>query len=464
MKTQRILVKAAPGLPSARLAFGAASVSFTVRPLFQSIAPGPGPGAAAADTWQILTPPAGFAEDNAWDVCHSLLQQGFGVAGAAAPAFAEPDFEQQWPTGGDAELGLALAQSCSTINPQREEFPRIAENPYWFRDSRHSQFDDAIAAIGGPQVASKVRIAHFDTGYDPQHHSLPQRLRKDIARNFVDDDNPGDASDQTNGLLTNLGHGTGTLSILAGTGQPGKSLLGGAPFAEIVPVRVANRVVLFRNSAIAQAFDYVHALNAKGTNRIDIITMSMGGLASQAWADAVNALYEQGVFIVTAAGNNFGNLPTRNIVFPARFNRVVAACGVMADGRPYADLDVRLMAGNYGPDAKMQTAVAAPTPNVPWARLGCSDVIDFGGQGTSAATPQIAAAAARRSMPTRRPGCAPKRSAPRCSPARRKIHRKGAGSDVASCAPTRFWPRRQPRRRRCTRPQPIEPRSSSCAS
>jgi|RhiMethySRZTD1v2_1073278.scaffolds.fasta_scaffold22983_5 hypothetical protein len=394
MKTQRILVKAAPGLPSVRLAFGAASVSFTVRPLFQSIAPGPGLGAAAVDTWQILTPPAGFAEDTAWDVCHSLLQQGFGVAGAAAPAFAEPDFEQQWPTGGDAELGLALAQSCSTINPQREEFPRIAENPYWFRDSRHSQFDDAIAAIGGPQVASKVRIAHFDTGYDPQHHSLPQRLRKDIARNFVDDDNPGDASDQTNGLLTNLGHGTGTLSILAGTGQPGKSLLGGAPFAEIVPVRVANRVVLFRNSAIAQAFDYVHALNAKGTNRIDIITMSMGGLASQAWADAVNALYEQGVFIVTAAGNNFGNLPTRNIVFPARFNRVVAACGVMADGRPYADLDVRLMAGNYGPDAKMQTAVAAPTPNVPWARLGCSDVIDFGGQGTSAATPQIAAAAA----------------------------------------------------------------------
>jgi hypothetical protein len=28
----------------------------------------------------------------------------------------------------------------------------------------------------------------------------------------------------------------------------------------------------------------------------------------------VNALYEQGVFIVTAAGNNLGNLPTHNIV------------------------------------------------------------------------------------------------------------------------------------------------------
>src|SRR5262249_53096891 len=145
-----------------------------------------------------------------------------------------------------------------------------------------------------------------------------------------------------------------------------------------------------------EGFDYVQGLNARNdaTRRGDIITMSMGGLASQAWADAVNALYEQGVFIVTAAGNNYGNLPTRNIVYPARFNRVVAACGVMADGKPYADLAFQLMAGNYGPIGKMGTAVAAATPNVPWARLACPDIVDFNGSGTSAATPQVAAAAA----------------------------------------------------------------------
>src|SRR6516164_721342 len=394
MKTPRILVKAASGLSSARLSFGATPVTFTVTPLFKSIAPRKAAGATAAATWQILTPPPGFAEANAWDVCHSLLQQGFGVAGVPAPEFAEPDLEQQWITGNDSELGMALSRSCDSVNSQREEFPRIADNPYWFRDRGHSQFDDAIAELGGPQVASKVRVAHFDTGYDPDHHTLPKRLRADIARNFVDGGNPNDATDRTSGLLANLGHGTGTLSILAGTGEPGQSLLGGAPFAEVVPVRVANRVVLFKNSAIAQAFDYVHSLNTTGANRVDIITMSMGGLASQVWADAVNAVYEQGVFIVTAAGNNFGNLPTRNIVFPARFGRVVAACGVMADGKPYADLEIRLMAGNYGPEPKMKTAIAAPTPNVPWARWGCSDIIDFDGQGTSAATPQVAATAA----------------------------------------------------------------------
>ena len=38
--------------------------------------------------------------------------------------------------------------------------------------------------------------------------------------------------------------------------------------------------------------------------------------------------------------------------------------------------------------------MAAYTPNMPWARFGCPDTIDQDGGGTSAATPQIAAAAA----------------------------------------------------------------------
>src|SRR4029450_3520151 len=180
MKTRRILVKGGQGLSSARLSIGATPVTFTVTPLFKSIAPATALGATAAATWQILIPPPGFAEENAWDVCHSLLQQGFGVAGVPAPEFAEPDLEQQWITGSDAELGMALSRSCDSVS-QSEDFPRISDNPYWFRDPGHSQFDDAIAAIGGPEVASKVRIAHFDTGYDPHHHALPKRLRADIA-------------------------------------------------------------------------------------------------------------------------------------------------------------------------------------------------------------------------------------------------------------------------------------------
>ena len=42
----------------------------------------------------------------------------------------------------------------------------------------------------------------------------------------------------------------------------------------------------------------------------------------------------------------------------------------------------------------METAIAAYTPNVPWARFGEPDIVDFDGDGTSAATPQVAGAAA----------------------------------------------------------------------
>jgi subtilisin family serine protease len=134
--------------------------------------------------------------------------------------------------------------------------------------------------------------------------------------------------------------------------------------------------VLFSNSFIARGLDYVHQLCASESTRVNVVSMSMGGLPSQVWADAINALYDAGVVVVTAAGNNYDNLPTR-------LPRVIAACGVMADGSPYANLPPQRMAGNYGPASKMRTAIAAYTPNVPWARFGEPAIVDFDGSGTS---------------------------------------------------------------------------------
>ncbi|HWW77915.1 MAG TPA: S8 family serine peptidase, partial [Pyrinomonadaceae bacterium] len=324
------------------------------------------------------------------DLAHHLVRGGMGVSGLGQPQFVEPDLEQRWLVSSDPQLAFATARTCDQVEEPDSRLP-TGDGPFWFRDASHSQLERARGEVGEP--GSRVRIAHLDTGYDRAHVTLPRFLRTDLQKNFVDEDRPDDATDRSSGLITNLGHGTGTLSILAGAAVDGVPL-GGAAFLEVIPVRVADSVVLFKNSAIARAFDYVHSLAARADARADVITMSMGGLASQAWAEAVNALYEAGVFVVTAAGNNFGNLPTHNIVYPARFKRVVAACGVMADGTPYADLSFRIMAGNYGPASKMETALAAYTPNTPWARLGCSRTVDHDGRGTSAATPQVASAAA----------------------------------------------------------------------
>jgi hypothetical protein len=385
----QLLVKMPSGPANAALKFGAAQLNISVEPLFKSIRPPAQIGMVQTPEWHLLTAAGSADEVNEWDLCHHLMTDGMGLTGARVE-FAEPDLEQQWGFGRDAEHALALASPCGDPWNPNPRLP-VGDGAYWFRDDSHSQLQRAREEVGEPQ--DRVRIAHFDTGYSPDHITKPKFLRTDMQKNFTDDGRPDDATDRSSGVANNLGHGTGTLSVLAGAVVDGIPL-GGAAFLDVVPVRVANSVVLFKNSSIAQALDYVHSLANDPNTRIHVITMSMGGLASAAWADAINALYDIGVFIVTAAGNNFSSFPTHNIVYPARFNRVVAACGVMADGRPYTDLPFKTMAGNYGPGSKMSTALSAYTPNVPWARLACSQIVDHSGQGTSAATPQIASAAA----------------------------------------------------------------------
>lgn len=392
-RTPAVLIKAPPlKSQSLRLGIGAAPVRLKAEPLFEHISQpaGESEGFAAAGgggaEWQKLSLEQGD-ERNLWDLCHALAGQGgegLGAAGGGGPVFAEPDLEQQWSYPAPPPAMGAAAPACRPQpTPQRRNFPHVDGDNLWFRDGDHSGFGPA-----SHQTGAGARIAHIDTGYDPTHRYLPKHLRLDLQRNFVDRDHPRDASDRSEGLWVQDGHGMGTIAILA------SEQYGGAPGAEVVPIRIADRVVLFRSSTFAQALDYVYGLRNDPKTRIDVITMSMGGLASQAWAEAVNRLYEAGIFIVTAAGNNDNNFPTRNVVYPARFNRVVAACGVMADGSPYADLGQGRMAGNYGPDSKMGTALAACTPNLPWAVGGCADLVDWSGQGTSCATPQIAAAAA----------------------------------------------------------------------
>src|SRR5205085_7291369 len=190
-------------------------------------------------------------------------------------------------------------------------------------------------------------------------------------------------------LLDSSGHGSGTISILAGGVVPGQNVaLGGAPQADVLPLRVAGSVVLLRTSALAKALDYAIQQQA------DVITMSLGGLPSQAWAEAVDRVYEAGICYCAAAGNHTGNFPPRVLVYPARYPRVIAVCGVMADGRPYDGLTDKALQGSFGPDSAMTKAIAAFTPNIPWAVFMCGDTVRLNGEGTSAATPQVAAAAA----------------------------------------------------------------------
>ena len=391
----------------------AKAAGFALEPLFTTAPVRPqgklGVAGGAGWEWFVARPREDVAGANGWDLAHERLTSKLGLA-ADVPVFIEPDLVQQWPWTTPSELesqSRAGAAPVCVFNNQNPDLPGVEGVFAWHLGSMFSQLLEARQAARAAANGRIIRIAHLDTGYDPAHKTLPQHLRRDLQRNFMGDLTPTDAHDPgVTGLLKNPGHGTGTLSLLAGNRfafsgpgyAPFDDSVGGAPDAEVVPVRVGKSVVQILTSSVAAGISYASDLCADESTRVHVISMSMGGVASQAWADAVNKAYEAGIVYVAAAGNNFSagrfGVPTRFIVYPARFRRVLAACGVMADTRPYYGLAFGTMQGNWGPASKMATALAAFTPNTPWAAMGCPDIVDMNGRGTSAATPQIAAGAA----------------------------------------------------------------------
>jgi len=336
-------------------------------------------------------------EVHPWDLAHAV----FNVS--ANFKFVEPDFCQEFPVDdklkdsydGVSAKSFGKASKGGNFDP---DWPPFA-NEVWHLGDNFSQLKSAREQA---DAASDyvVRIGHLDTGYTD--HPVIAKTIKDnpLQRNFIKGEDAEKSLDiGSEGILRQPFHGTGTLGILAGgkislqtASGTFDDELGGAPFAEVVCCRISKSVVLFQSSAFAEALNYLTSLSLNHT-QIHVVTMSMGGAPSRAWARAVNAAYEAGITVVTAAGNNFSGLPVRHLVYPARFQRVIAACGVTNDYSPYYTKLVDEMQGNFGPDNKMGKALGAFTPNIPWLKAG-SNTADFDGAGTSSATPQIAAAAA----------------------------------------------------------------------
>ncbi|TGS36113.1 peptidase S8, partial [bacterium M00.F.Ca.ET.180.01.1.1] len=126
-----------------------------------------------------------------WDYKDSGRDRG--MAASAAPACT---FDEQDPSGGQATISGRVA---------------------WNAAPDFSQFKAARERVGAK--LANITIAHLDTGFDPGHQTLPSGLLTAQQRNFVDDGTgPNNATDHAPAgtLTSNRGHGTGTLSLLAG--------------------------------------------------------------------------------------------------------------------------------------------------------------------------------------------------------------------------------------------------------
>jgi endonuclease G, mitochondrial len=240
-------------------------------------------------------------------------------------------------------------------------------------------FDKALAP--GNNVASPrekgVRIVQFDTGYS-NHLKIKNGFDYEQDFNFLA--NTDDAFDpQTLGILKFPGHGTRTGSILIGESnalllhEGNEGLLSPDHF-KLVPYRIAESVIL-----INRQLELATALDRALVQGFDIITMSLGLVPTITTAKLAKLAYDRGVIWCCAAGNE-----VKAVVAPAVFPGTIAVAASNPLDEPWK-----------GSSRGDTVDITAPGEDVYIPIWNKNKEEDFSyGNGTSYATPHVAAAAA----------------------------------------------------------------------
>ena len=141
-----------------------------------------------------------------------------------------------------------------------------------------------------------IVVAVVDTGVDLRHPDLADRLVD--GYDFVDDDRRPD--DQN-------GHGTHVAGSVAAVGDNGRGVIGMAPEAKIMPLKVLDAEGVGDPAAVADAIRYAVA------NGADVINLSLGGsgdLLGRLFSNvdpanvAILEAEAAGVTVIAAAGND----------------------------------------------------------------------------------------------------------------------------------------------------------------
>ena len=266
--------------------------------------------------------------------------------------------------------------------------------------------DEAHAA--NDETGDGVTVAIIDSGIDYTHSDLDANIAINTAEDDgdgvfepngaadndgVDQDNNGFVDDVAgydfsgrfytstepdNDPIDVLGHGTHVAGIVAAEDN-NRGVLGVAPMAEILPVRVLDDGGAGFDSTIAEGIYYAV------DNGADIINMSLGGYGrSTAMRLAVEYARANEVAVVAAAGNSwFYSLPS----FPAAYPDAISVAAA-ADDDPASDIESlsKVWFSDWGHTDFLAPGVdvLSTTPDETYARFS----------GTSMAAPHVAGALA----------------------------------------------------------------------
>ena len=205
-----------------------------------------------------------------------------------------------------------------------------------------------------------IRVAVLDTGIDGAHPDLAANYKGGVS--FV----PGQTSADGNS------HGTHCAGTIAATIN-GAGVVGVAPAASLYAVKV------LANNGSGQWSYLIAGINWCITNKMHILSMSLGGPSAPAAVEAAcNAAFSNGLLLVAAAGNS-GPAPN-TVGVPGKYKNVIAVSAIDS-------ANVIASFSSRGPEVE----ICAPGVNV-------LSTIPGGGygtkSGTSMACPHVAGAAA----------------------------------------------------------------------
>jgi subtilisin family serine protease len=289
--------------------------------------------------------------------------------GRVANAVGSQSFNQPIdPLTGDSftpQFGFGLVDAADAVaqaSGLQTSFPDVDD----IFDSVDDGFNDfyGLNDINAPEVWAQgftgegVKIAVLDSGIDYNHPDLSNQINRDLAFDFVDNDNdpifnPEDQTFQN----TSPNHGTHVTGIIAAENDD-DDVTGVAYDAEIIPLRVfgtkadgTNPSVDETNSGVAQAIRYAV------DNGADVINMSLalngennqvGLVPDSRVEEALRYAKEQGVVSVMSAGNKLSDDLTQYL-YPARYAEQGLGIAVGAVNDQQSIIDISLPAASETP-------------------------------------------------------------------------------------------------------------------
>ena len=310
------------------------------------------------------------------------LQSGESVPDAVSRFRAMPEVDFAEPNG------ILHKSQGTTFTP----------NDTFFKFQWNMKLVGAVRTWGIQKGSPSVAIAVIDTGIAYEDFG-PYRKAPDFAGtvflpgfDFVNNDSHANDDEF---------HGTHVASTIAEATNNGIGFAGLAFGCALMPVKVLDEQGNGTFFDVAQGIDYAVNFQQNGQNPVKVINLSLGGPgSSDSVSRAIDRAAARGVVVVAASGNESKG----TIDFPATHPSVIAVGAVDArkERAVYSNFgkELSLVApgGNCDRDDDADgepDCVFQQMPDPDAVRAGRHDVFCYCGlDGTSMATPHVAAAAA----------------------------------------------------------------------